>query len=263
MSRKLNVEAEIILRNFMLERFLERISLSKHRQSFILKGGMLISAMVGIDARTTMDMDATIKGQTLTEPEVNSIVEEILSIPIDDGMEFTLRGIKAIHEEADYPGYRVSITAVLDRTRQTLKIDITTGDFVTPREIEYGFKLMFEDRIISIFAYNLEIILAEKFETVITRGVANTRMRDFYDIYILTTIQSFDTDIFRKALIKTVKNRGSEPHMTNRLEIIAFIEGSPVMIDLWGKYRKKYTYADKVTWEMTIGAIRMLAELIR
>ncbi|MDR2615087.1 MAG: nucleotidyl transferase AbiEii/AbiGii toxin family protein [Oscillospiraceae bacterium] len=259
LSKKSNVEAEIILRNFMLERFLERIAVSEYRYNFILKGGMLIAAMVGIDTRTTMDMDATIKGRTLTAPEITAIVEEILRTPIDDGVELTLRGIEGIREEADYPGYRVSIEAVLDKTRQTLKVDITTGDFVTPREIEYSFKLMFEDRTISILAYNLETVLAEKLEAVVTRGVTNTRMRDFYDIYILTTTQTFDDNIFREALQNTVEKRGVSEQMADMPEAILMVEESPVMIALWENYRKKYSYACEVSWEMVIGALKALA----
>ena len=210
LSRKSNVGAEILLRNFMLERFLERIAVSDYRCNFILKGGMLIAAIVGIDTRTTMDMDATIKAQTLTASEITAIVEEILRTPIDDGVEFTLRGIEEIHEEADYPGYRVSIAAVLDKTRQMLKVDITIGDFVTPREIEYSFKLMFEDRTISILAYNLETVLAEKFETVVTRGVTNTRMRDFYDIYILTQHRRMTRPHLRR-LCKRLSRSAAQP----------------------------------------------------
>ncbi len=258
LSKKSNVEAEILLRNFMLERFLERVSVSDYKHSFILKGGMLIAAMVGIDTRTTMDMDATIKGQTLSEPEVTAIIEDILNIPIDDGVAFKFRGIEEIREKADYPGYRVSIAAVFDKTRQTLKVDITTGDFVTPREIEYRFKLMFEDRTISIMAYNLETILAEKFETAITRGVTNTRMRDFYDIYILTTTQPFDTDTFKLALNKTVNKRGTNEQMSDISGTIQMIEESSIMIDLWQRYQKKYTYAADITWEMAIVAVKAL-----
>lgn len=262
LSKKSNVEAEILLRNFMLERFLERIAVSDYKNNFILKGGMLIAAMVGIDTRTTMDMDATIKGQTLTAPEIIAIVEKILSTPVDDGVEFTLCSIEEIREEADYPGYRVSIGAILDKTRQTLKIDITTGDFVTPREIEYSFKLMFEDRTISIMAYNLETVLAEKFETIITRGVANTRMRDFYDIYILTTTQQFDGDTFKAALEKTIEKRGTAEQMADAADTIAMIAESSVMIDLWQRYNKKYTYAADVTWDMAIHAVSVLASLM-
>jgi Domain of unknown function (DUF1814). len=184
------MEAEIILRNFMLERFLERISVSGYKDNFILKGGMLIAAMVGIDTRTTMDMDATIKRQNLTEAEITDIIKDILSTEVDDNIIFSFRGIEEIREDVDYPGYRVSIEAVLDKTKQTIKVDITTGDFVTPREIEYNFQLLFENRSISILAYNLETVLAEKFESIIARGLTNTRMRDFYDIYILTSTQN-------------------------------------------------------------------------
>jgi len=173
LSKAKNVEAEVILRNFMLERFLERISASRYKDNFILKGGMLIAAMVGLDTRATMDMDATIKGQTLTAAQIRGIIEDILNVPIDDNVLFSFRGIEEIREEADYPGYRVSINALLDKTRQTIHIDITTGDFITPKEIKYSFKLMFEDRSISILAYNLETVLAEKFESIIARGLTN------------------------------------------------------------------------------------------
>ncbi|MBS3982999.1 MAG: nucleotidyl transferase AbiEii/AbiGii toxin family protein [Dethiobacter sp.] len=259
LSKLKNVEAEVILRNFMLERLLERVAVSKYKNSFILKGGMLIAAMVGIDTRTTMDLDATIKGQVLTEPEVADIVQDILNIGVDDSVTFTLRDIEEIREEADYPGYRVSIEAVLDKTRQTLKMDITTGDFVTPREIEYSFKLMLEDRTISIMAYNLETVLAEKFETVITRGIANTRMRDFYDIYVLTTTQVFDDAIFRAALKKTVEKRNTVKQMAALDEVVQTVTTSTIMASLWQRYQKKYSYAADISWEMVIHALKDLA----
>jgi len=261
LSKKSNVETEILLRNFMMECFLERISVSDYKHNFILKGGMLIAAMVGIDARTTMDMDATIKGQTLSKSELSEIIQDILTIQIEDGAEFSIRGIEEIREEADYPGYRVSIGAVFDKTRQMLKIDITTGDPVTPREMEYDYKLMFEDRTISIMAYNLETVLAEKLETIITRGVTNTRMRDFYDIYVLTNTQTFDVKIFKTALVNTAEKRGTTNQMsTETMNTIDFIMENDIMADLWGKYQKKYFYAADITWAMVINAVKNLAE---
>lgn len=262
LSKSANVEAEIILRNFMMERFLERISISKYKDNFILKGGMLIAAMVGIDTRTTMDMDATIKGQTLQLEEIVQIIEEILSIPLDDGAVFTLGNIEEIREEADYPGFRVSVGAVLDRTRQTLKIDITTGDFITPREVVYNFKLMFEDRVIRIMAYNLETVLAEKIETIITRGVTNTRMRDFYDIYILTATQTYNAEVFVEALKKTIEKRGTAASFLNVSDIINVVSASSVMFDLWKRYQKKFSYAEDISWEKVIDALKSLAEKI-
>jgi predicted nucleotidyltransferase component of viral defense system len=261
LSRTKNVEAEIILRNFMLERFLERVSVSQYKGSFILKGGMLIAAMVGIDTRTTMDMDATIKGQTLTETQITKIIKNVIGVPLDDNVLFSFRGIEEIREEADYPSYRVSVDAALDKTRQTMHIDITTGDFVTPGEIEYSFRLMFEDRSISILAYNLETVLAEKFETIIARGLTNTRMRDFYDIYVLTSTQKIDTDTFRAALEKTADNRKTADQIAEAGITIERVAISGVMSGLWSRYQKKFSYAADITWEATINALRKLATM--
>lgn len=247
LAREKHVEAEIILRNYMLERLLERIAISKYKDRFILKGGMLIAAVVGIDARTTMDLDATINIQISSEAEVVAIIKDIINIPIDDNVLLSFRDIEEIREEADYPGYRISIEAVLDRTRQMLKVDITTGDFVTPREVEYSFKLMFEDRAINIMAYNLETVLAEKFETIITRSVANTRMRDFYDIYILTATQSFDTDTFRAALNTTVEKRHTSEQMAHSKDVIQTILGDEALMNLWARYQKRYIYAADIS----------------
>lgn len=261
LSKESKVEAEILLRNFMLERFLERIAVSDYKYSFILKGGMLIAAMVGIDARSTMDMDATIKGQTLSITELRAIIEKILKIHIDDGAIFSFNGIEEIQEEANYPGYRVSIGAVFDKTRQMLRIDITTGDIVTPKEIEYTFKLMFEDRTISIMAYNLETVLAEKFETIITRGVTNTRMRDFYDVYILINTYAFDAKTFRSALYKTAEKRGTTGQISRgTMNTIDFIMENETMVNLWQKYQNKYFYSADISWVMVINAVKTLAE---
>lgn len=259
-AKATNVPAEILLRSFMMERFLERIAHSSYQHHFILKGGMLIAAMVGIAERTTMDMDATLKGRTLNASGITAIIKEILSIPMDDGVSFTMGGIEEIREEADYPGFRISISAHLDKTRQILKIDITTGDFVTPREIVYPFKLMFEDRSIDITAYNVETILAEKFETIITRSTANTRMRDFYDIYILTASHPFDPEIFRTALQNTTERRGTSAQMTEMDTILHTVANSPQMRDLWRRYQSKYNYATNVTWEMATATIVKLAK---
>lgn len=259
LATKKNVEAEIILRNFMLERVLERVSTSKYRNNFILKGGMLITAMVGIDTRTTMDLDATIIKQTLTEIEITKIIEFILRVPVDDGVLFKFRKIELIREETDYPGYRVSIDAALDKTHQTIHIDITTGDIITPKEIEFNFKLMFEERSISILTYNLETILAEKLETIISRGLTNTRMRDFYDIYILTTTQQFDNTKFRIALRNTSTKRNTSKQISEATTVIENISKSKDMSDLWKRYRNKYVHVSLISWQNAIEALLNLA----
>ena len=185
LSRKNAADAQILMRNYMMERFLERISLSAYRDKFILKGGMLVAAMVGLDARSTMDLDATVKGANVSVEDVENMMAEIIAVPIDDGVTFQVKSISEIMDEAEYPGIRVTMTTLFDGVRTPLKIDISTGDAITPKEVRYSFKLMLEDRSIDVWAYNLETVLAEKLETIITRTTTNTRMRDFYDIAIL------------------------------------------------------------------------------
>ncbi len=263
LAKEKNVGAEIILRNYMLECLLERIALSEYKNNFILKGGMLIAAMVGIDTRTTMDLDATLRGQILSESQIAELFRDILNVSIDDSVTFIFKNIEEIREESEYPGYRVSFEARLDNTRQTLKVDITTGDKITPREIEYRFRLMFENRTISVLAYNLETVLAEKIESILVRGVTNTRMRDFYDVYILTRTQNrnIDKTLFQEALYNTAEKRSSLPTLAKMKTVIATVETNEGMRKLWTQYQKNYPYADDVAWEITIDAVKELCNI--
>lgn len=256
-SKDKGVNAQVLLRNYMFERLLERISVSKYRQNFILKGGMLIAAMVGIDTRSTMDMDATVKGVPVTEKTIRDMFEEIVSINVNDGIDISVNRVSNIRDEAEYKGFRVSLDASFDRIKQTLQIDITTGDTITPREVEYKFTLMFEDRTIEVLAYNLETILAEKLETIISRGTANTRMRDFYDIYILKKLQtnSINQKQLAEALDKTVASRGTAGLLGNKVLIVSEIKESSIMQNLWRDYQKVYNYAEDVLWGDVIGAV--------
>ena len=176
------MQAQILIRNYIMERFLERLSLSPYRGNFILKGGMLVSAMVGLDTRSTVDIDTTIKNLSLTVESAENILAEIITIPVEDDVLFKIEYISEIMDETEYGGIRVTMSATIDTMKTPMKLDISTGDRITPKEIEYQFKLMFEDRSISVLAYNLETVLAEKLETVLSRGITNTRLRDFYEI---------------------------------------------------------------------------------
>lgn len=251
LSKEKDVKAEILFRNFMLERLLERISLSEYRNQFILKGGMLISAIVGIDARSTMDMDATILGFELTEDELGKVIKNILAMPVDDGVSMTLGKVESIRDETEYPGIRISINAILDKTKQTMKVDITTGDRITPKAIEYSFKLMLEDRSISVLAYNLETLFAEKIETILSRGTTTTRMRDYYDIYMLMFLHehNLNEDILKKAFKETALHRGSFDNIKNKgPEYIQMIEESKVLSKLWEQYCSKNDYSSDIQW---------------
>ena len=184
-----NISAQLVLQNYMLERFLERVSLSPYKDYFVIKGGFLIASMVGLDSRATMDMDATIKGYPVNKDSIQKMVEDILTVSVQDNIAFEFRSISEIREGDEYTGYRVALTASYEKMAVPLKLDITTGDRITPKEIEYEYKLLLEDRSIRVLAYNLPTILAEKLETVISRGDQNTRPRDYYDIYVLTKLQ--------------------------------------------------------------------------
>lgn len=266
LSKKKSADAQILMRNYMMERFLERISLSEYKNQFILKGGMLVAAMVGLDARATMDLDATIKGTNVNVEDVEMIISKIISIPLNDGVLFRIKRISEIMEEADYPGVRVSMETKFDGVITPLKIDISTGDIITPREIKYKFNLMLENRTIEVWAYNLETVLAEKLETVISRNVTNTRMRDFYDIYILQKLygEQLSKDVLRDALVATAKKRETlEQIETEDIdEVFDEIQSSSVMENLWKVYQRNYSYSADIPWHTIMKSIRTLYEII-
>lgn len=265
LSKEKKAEAQILMRNFIMERFLERISLSDYSDKFILKGGMLVAAMVGLDARATMDLDATVTGFDVNVGNIEDIVKDIISVPVEDGVVFSIVQISEIMDEAEYPGVRISMKASFDGAFIPLKIDISTGDAITPRAIRYSFKLMFEDRKIEVFAYNLETVLAEKVETIIRRATLNTRMRDFYDIYILNQLyaDTLDYELFGRAINATAQKRGSTHFFSEASEIFEEIYHNEEMQKLWISYQKKFSYASDISWEEVMRAVFELYNKIR
>lgn len=243
-----NISAQLVIQNYMLERLLERISLSKYQQNFILKGGFLISAIVGLESRATMDLDTTLKGISLNHDEIKKVFEEICQIKIDDDVSFEIDSFKDIRKADSYPGVKVGLKAIYKSLRVALFVDITTGDKITPREINYRFKLLFDDRAIKIMAYNLESLLAEKIETILSRSVSNTRSRDFYDIYIIHKLQekNYDFSILKRAIEATAIKRGSLLVLKDYKEIISNIAESSQQQGFWKKYQKDYAYAQNI-----------------
>ncbi len=265
LSREKNIKPEIILRSFMLERFLERISLSEYKNGFILKGGMLIAAIVGIETRSTMDMDATIIGFPLSKEKLKNVINQVLDVPIDDGVSMTLEKLEDIHDESDYPGIRVTIIAILDKTKQRMKVDVTTGDRITPQAIDYRFNLLLEKRSIAIKAYNIETVLAEKLETILSRGTTTTRMRDYYDVYILMQLykQELSWDHLKEAFKETSKYRGSYIGIkSGGSEIVRMIEKSEVLSSLWNQYCLKNEYASEVLWSDAVMSFKKVYDKI-
>ncbi len=264
-AKEKHISAQLVMQNFMLERLLERISVSRYQQNFILKGGFLIAAMVGLDTRATMDMDATIKGLPVNELTIREMFDEICKIELNDDVIFNFRSIGEIREGDEYTGYRISLSANYPPMAVPLKLDLTTGDKITPKEIEYHFNLLLEKRSISILAYNLETIMAEKLETVISRGDQNTRPRDYYDIYILAKLQSSNIDLnsLKAALDATTKKRGSKTVVENYHRIMDTVRSSEVMQKQWYNYQKDFEYAKDIAFEDACDTVVRLLDSLR
>ncbi len=264
MAKENNVAAQSVLQTYMLERLLERISISKYKDNFILKGGMLISAMLGIDSRTTMDMDTTIKGFPLTKDNITNIIDEICNIEIDDNVTLKIKKVDLIRDEDDYGGYRITFEAKYNNEMPVImKIDITTGDKITYKEIEYSFTLMLEDRKIQIWSYNVETIIAEKFEAIVKRGVLSTRIRDYYDVYMLINTQSkiIDKRTLKDAITLTAKHRGTSEIIKDWKKIVDEIANDSKMRQQWKRYQKDNFYAEEIEYDDLINAISKVGEI--
>lgn len=261
MARGDSAKAQLLIRNYGMERFLERVSLSEHRDNFILKGGMLVSAMVGLENRATMDIDTSIRNIPLDTIAAKAMVEEIIAVHVDDNIRFEINDFGTIMDDAEYSGVRISLNAFLDATRIPLKIDISTGDAITPAAVNYQYKLMFEERYITLWAYNLETVLAEKIETVLSRSVLNTRLRDFYDLYVLQdTGLEIDKATLAAALTATARKRGSEQALALYERTLDEIRISPLMREQWERYQGKNNYAAGIVWDDVISDIRALCD---
>ena len=259
-----NVSAQLVMQNYMLERLLERISLSKYKYNFILKGGFLISAIVGLETRTTMDLDTTIKGFTLTHESIREIFSEICDLKLDDDVSFDLISISDIREGDDYPGIRLALKANYLPISVPLTVDVTTGDIITPREIKYTIPLMFDEGSINILAYNIETILAEKIETVLSRSIANTRPRDFYDIYILYALREAECNpsTLRQALERTATKRGTQKALQLYTDIIMEIRASKQLQGFWERYQRDSDYAKDISFNDTCDSILRIMDKV-
>ena len=262
LSKEKHISPQLVLQNAMMERLLERISVSNYHDNFILKGGFLIAAIVGLDTRATMDMDATIKGLQVTKDRILDMFIEICNIPLNDNIDFTVLGIEEIRESDEYEGFRVSLSANYDPMAVPLKVDITTGDKITPREMKFTYRLLLEERSISVLAYNLETILAEKLETVISRGDLNTRPRDYYDIYILTKLQqsNISLKLLQSALDATSEKRDSKEIIKDYKHILEVVKNSTIMQKQWSNYQKTFSYASEISFEDTCDTVFRLLE---
>lgn len=258
-AKQKNIPAQVILQNYMFERLLVRLSASEYKEKFVLKGGMLVAAIVGLDNRATMDMDTTLKNLPLTPEAIRSALEDICSIAFDDGVVYEIGTISPIRKDDIYGGYRVMLNARFDIMLTPLSIDVSTGDVITPHAVQYNFSEIFDDeKSYELWAYNIETVMAEKVETILRRGIFNTRPRDFYDAYILTTTQKFDIMVFEDALKATANHRGTTNQIADVPSILHNIEESQELKTMWDKYRKQFSYAKNITYEQFMDSIKAL-----
>ena len=258
-AKQKNIPAQVILQNYMFERLLVRLSASEYRDKFVLKGGMLVAAIVGLDNRATMDMDATLRNLPLTPEAIRSALEDICAITFDDGVVFEIGTISPIREDDVYGGYRVMLNAKFDTLLTPLSIDVSTGDAITPHAVQYNFAEIFDsEKLYELWAYNIETVMAEKVETILRRGVFNTRPRDFYDTYILSTTQKFDRAVFAEALRATAHHRGTVEQIADVSLILHNVEESPELKTMWDKYRKQFAYAADIEYGQIIVRLKTL-----
>ena len=265
LAQKNHADARILMRIFMKDRFLERVSVSPYRDHFIIKGGILVTSLIGVTLRSTMDIDASIKNEELSEEHLLRMLTEISAIDLDDGITFRVKRAEQIMDEMEYPGIRVAMEAALGPMPIPLKLDISTGDVITPREIRYDYKLLTEDRSIPLWSYNLETILAEKLQTVLARGVLNTRMRDFYDIHELSRLyaETIDVPTLRAAFQATCHKRGTERLLEEGNSILHGLADDPALQKLWASYQKKFSYAADLSYADIIKSASLLFQKIK
>ena len=264
-AKQNNADARTLMRIYMMERFLERLAQSEYRDNFIIKGGILVTAMIGVAHRSTMDIDTSMKNLNLSAEDALRVVNHVKDIDLDDGVSFEVKDVSNIMDEMEYPGIRVTMNANVGRLITPLKIDISTGDVITPRAIEFNYDLLLEDRSIKLWSYNLETILAEKLQTVLARGILNTRMRDFYDIRMLldTYEDKVNKAVLKDAFAATCKKRGTNHLQEQAEEIIKIIEADEQLQVLWRAYQKKYSYAAEIDYASVISGVRKLMDWIR
>lgn len=262
-AKSKNLPAQVILQNYMFERFLNRLSASEYKEKFVLKGGMLVAAIVGIDNRATMDLDTTLKNLPLTPEAIEKALNEIFEIDLNDDVKFKFKGISPIREDDIYGGYRVALDAIYETIVTPMTIDVSTGDVITPNAVKFNFTGIFDDELaFEVWAYNIETVLAEKIETILRRSMFNTRPRDFYDAYILITTQSFDKALFAEALEKTIEHRGTRNQINDFGSTMEVVSESADLRRMWNNYQSQFPYAKDIRFEEVCNSIKELLSKI-
>ncbi len=264
LSKKTNIPNKYLIQNFMFEALLKRISKSKYKDKFIIKGGFLLSSIFGVNLRSTMDLDTTIKGLPLDRETITNVINEIIRIDVEDNVRLDIENIKDIREEELYSGFEVNLKAEFDGLKTNLMIDITTGDVITYEEIEFKYSTLFDNEIINIMTYNYETIIAAKFESIISRNIDNTRMKDYYDLYMFVHLKwdDINKDTLRKAIFNTSKARETIDYINNANKYIELISDDSRLKALWNSYQNNYEYVKDIKFVDVINAIKIINAMI-
>ena len=259
-----NIPNKYLIQSFMFEALLKRISASKYKDKFIIKGGLLLSSIFGVNLRSTMDLDTTIKGLPLDRTTITKVINEIISIDLKDNIKLEIENIKDIRDEELYSGFNINLKTEFDGLRTNLMIDITTGDVITYKEVQFEYKTLFDSETINIMTYNYETIIAEKFEAIISRNIDNTRMKDYYDLYMFVNLKWNDINktILRKAIFNTSKKRDKLNYIEESDKDIELINEDSKLKSLWKNYQNNYVYAKDISFENTIDAIKVINGII-
>ena len=264
LSKKTNIPNKYLIQNFMFEALLKRISKSKYKDKFIIKGGFLLSSIFGVNLRSTMDLDTTIKGLPLDRETITNVINEIIRIDVEDNVRLDIENIKDIREEELYSGFEVNLKAEFDGLKTNLMIDITTGDVITYKEVEFKYSTLFDNETINIMTYNYETIIAEKFESIISRNIDNTRMKDYYDLYMFVHLKwdDINKDTLRKAIFNTSKARETIDYINNANKYIELISDDSRLKALWNSYQNNYEYVKDIKFVDVINAIKIINAMI-
>lgn len=259
-AKENNLTVQQVLQNYMFERFLERLSFSEYKEKLIIKGGLFLSSIIGIKLRSTMDIDADMVGMNFTREEIENLIINIINMNLNDNAQMKLERIEEIKEESEYGGYRVKLVGNLENLKIPFHIDISTGDIITPRAIEYKYKKLLEDDYIEIYTYNQETVIAEKLQTILSRKIANSRMKDYYDLYFFVNSkwQEINKEILKQAINATFEQRNSMEDLENIDKIINTIEKDKTLIHSWKDYQAKHLYAKSIKYDDVIKGIRFI-----
>lgn len=260
-SKEKDVDFNTLLRFYMYDRFIERLAVSKYKNNFILKGGFYLSTLFGVESRTTMDIDTAFRNANFNEETLFKMISEIISMDLNDNVKLECLGISNIKDEDEYGGYRISIQVELENVKEKFHIDVATGDLITPKEIIYKYKPILSDNYIKLWAYNMETVLAEKLETIFSRVELNSRMRDYYDIYLIymRNWENINLEHFNNAINNTFSNR---EYSGNLYQTVSIIKNSKILKDRWENYQKKYSYCNNISFDEIMKCIENIVKHI-